>query len=122
MKKYETKDLYDDFPDDASCLNWLMNTRFPDGVVCPDCQKKTKRNFITSRKSYSCQKCGHQLYPTAGTIFHKSSTPLTLWFYVIYLMAKTQGTISAKQIEREIGVTYKTAWRMRKLIREQSDF
>ncbi len=52
------------------------------------------------------------IYPTAGTIFHKSTTSLKMWFYAIYLMASTRCGISAKQIQRETGVTYKTAWRM----------
>ena len=61
------------------------------------------------------------MHPTANTIFHKSRTSLTTWFYTIYLMAQTRGGISAKQIERETGVTYKTAWRMCKLIRSRLD-
>ena len=63
--------------------------------------------------------CGHYLYPTAGTIFHKSSTSLHLWFYAMYLMTSTRCGISAKQLERELGVTYKTAWRMFTLIRNE---
>jgi transposase len=70
-----------------------------------------------SRPSYSCDHCGHHVHPTADTIFHKSPTPLTIWFYAIHLMAQTRCGISAKQIQRETGVTYKTAWRMFKQIR-----
>ena len=62
---------------------------------------------------------GHHIHPTAGTIFHKSSTSLHLWFYAMYLMTSTRCGISAKQLERELGVTYKTAWRMFNLIRNQ---
>ncbi|MGO9120787.1 MAG: IS1595 family transposase [Desulfomonilaceae bacterium] len=76
---------------------------------------------MTTRRSYSCQECGNHVHPTAGTIFHKSTTALTTWFYAIYLMASTRGGISAKQIQRETGVTYKTAWRMFKLIRSRLD-
>ena len=61
--------------------------------------------------------CGYQISPTANTVFHKSPTPLTVWFYVIYLMSQTRGGISAKQIQRETGVTYKCAWRMCKQVR-----
>lgn len=67
---------------------------------------------MRTRKSYSCETCGHHVHPTAGTIFHKSSTPLTLWFEAIFLMTATRAGISAKQLERTLGVTYKTAWRM----------
>lgn len=54
----------------------------------------------------------------AGTLFEKSSTPLRLWFYALYLVTKTRAEISAKQLQRELGVTYKTAWRMRTMIRK----
>jgi len=70
-----------------------------------------------SRPSYSCDQCGHHVHPTAGTIFHKSSTSLKTWFHAIYLMASTRCGISAKQVERETGVTYKTAYRMFNKIR-----
>ena len=59
------------------------------------------------------------MHPTAGTIFHKSSTGLHLWFYAMYLMTSTRCGISAKQLERELGVTYKTAHRIFKMIRTQ---
>jgi transposase-like protein len=61
---------------------------------------------------YSCDHCGTQISPMAGTIFEHSSTSLRLWYYAMYLMASTRCGISAKQIQRETGVTYKTAWRM----------
>jgi len=67
---------------------------------------------VRSRKVYECDFCGYQISPTAGTILHKSPTPLTHWFYAMFLMASTRTGISAKQLERELGVTYKTAWRM----------
>ncbi|MDA1330255.1 MAG: IS1595 family transposase [Chloroflexi bacterium] len=85
---------------------------------CPNCAKESRFYRIRTKKVYGCEHCGYQISPTAGTIFHKSSTSLTTWFYVIYLMAQTRGGISAKQIERETGVTYKTAWRMCNLIRK----
>lgn len=121
MQRYTIRDFQKDFPNDEACLEWLKNRRWPDGIHCKQCDAVTKHHYIDSRKSYSCQECGHHVHPTAGTIFHKSSTPLTLWFYTIYLMAQTRGGISAKQIERETGVTYKTAWRMCKLIRSRLD-
>jgi transposase len=121
MKRYTIKDFRQDFPDDEACLEWLKNYRWPNGIHCPICSKVTKHHFIASRKSYSCQDCGHHVHPTADTVFHKSSTPLTTWFYTIYLMAQTRGGIAAKQVERETGVTYKTAWRMCKLIRSRLD-
>ena len=122
MKRYSLKDMQREFPDDKTCLDWLLNKRYPNGITCKNCGViNAKHHFIVSRKSYSCQECGHHVHPTAGTIFHKSSTPLTLWFYAIYLVAQTRTGISAKQLERELGVTYKTAWRMFKMIRTRLD-
>ena len=76
---------------------------------------------IASRivRAYDCDSCGYHLHPTAGTIFHKSATSLHLWFYAMYVMASTRCGISAKQLERELGVTYKTAWRMFNKIRNE---
>jgi transposase len=120
MQRYTLKDMQREFPDDETCLDWLFNYRWPQGITCKNCGViNAKHHYIASRKSYSCQECGHHVHPTAGTIFHKSSTPLTLWFYAIYLMAQTRTGISAKQLERELGVTYKTAWRMFTLIRSR---
>jgi len=117
MKRYTLKDFQAQFPDDSSCLEWLKNHLYPDGIFCESCKRVTKHHRVASRPSYSCDNCGHHVHPTADTIFHKSSTPLTTWFYAIYLMSATRCGISAKQIERETGVTYKTAWRMFKQIR-----
>jgi transposase len=105
------------FPDNDACLEYLKRKFFADGTECPKCGKSSKFHRITGRSAYSCQYCRHHVYPTAGTIFHKSSVSLQLWFFAIYLMSSTRCGISAKQLEREIGVTYKTAHRMFKQIR-----
>ena len=115
--KYTIRDFQTEFPNDDVCLKWLKDFLYPAGIECHKCGKVTKHHKVVSRKSYSCDVCGHHVHPTAGTIYHKSSTPLTLWFYAIYLMSSTRCGISAKQLERELGVTYKTAWRMFKQIR-----
>jgi transposase len=105
------------FPDSNACLEYLKAKFFPDGADCPKCGKVSKFHRIKGRSAYSCQYCGHHVYPTAGTIFHKSTVSLQLWFFAVYLMSSTRCGISAKQLEREIGVTYKTAHRMFKQIR-----
>lgn len=105
------------FPDNNACLEYLKERFFADGTECPKCGKASKFHRIKGRSAYSCQYCGHHVYPTAGTIFHKTTVSLQLWFYAIYLMSSTRCGISAKQLEREIGVTYKTAHRMFKQIR-----
>ena len=110
--KYTITDLRRDFPDDAACLAWLVDWLYPDGIFCVKCNKVTPHHAMRTRKSYSCETCGHHVHPTAGTIFEKSSTPLTLWFEAIFLITATRSGISTKQLERTLGVTYKTAWRM----------
>ncbi|MGH2934480.1 MAG: IS1595 family transposase [Gaiellaceae bacterium] len=100
------------FPDNAACLDYLRDKFFPEGTECPKCGKPSKFHRIKGRSAYSCQHCGHHVYPTAGTIFHKTTVNLQLWFYAIFLMASTRCGISAKQLEREIGVSNKTALRM----------
>jgi transposase len=117
MNKYTRKDFDKEFTADEDCLNWLMNHRYPQGVECPVCQKTTKHHKLTNRPVFECDNCGHQISPLANTIFHKSSTSLRIWFQAIHLMASTRCGISAKQLQRETGVTYKTAWRMFKQIR-----
>src|SRR5436305_6576053 len=121
--KYSRMEFMHEFPNDDACLEFLCRNRYSDDGIhaqCPKC--KTEREFkryehSQQRQAWTCQACGKHLAPTAGTIFHKSSTSLHLWFYAMYLMASTRCGISAKQIEREIGVTYKCAWRMCKQIR-----
>ena len=106
-----------DFPDDEACLDYLISQLYPDGIFCPACERVTKHHREKARPSYSCQFCGHREHPMVGTIFQDSATSLRLWFYAIYLMASTRCGISAKQLERELGVTDKTAWRMFNKIR-----
>ena len=110
------------FPDDRTCLEWLWRKRFSeDGshADCPACDRERKFHRVNGRPTYDCDTCGHHINPTAGTIFHKSSTSLHLWFYAMWLMTSTRCGIAAKQLERELGVTYKTAWRMFTLIRNE---
>ncbi len=118
--QYSLMEFSREFPDDAACLEHLWRSRFSeDGAHahCPKCKRERKFHKVASRPSWSCDSCGHHIHPTAGTIFHKSATSLQLWFYVMYVMTSTRCGVSAKAIEREIGVGYKTAWRMCNLIR-----
>lgn len=118
MQKFTIQQFQERFPDDNACLDWLRNFLYPETIKCENCGKDARYYRIKTRKVYGCEHCGHQISPAANTIFHKSRTPLTLWFYTIYLMAQTRGGISAKQVQRETGVTYKTAWRMCNQIRK----
>src|SRR5215207_669875 len=71
------------FPTNSACLDYLKERFYADGTPCPSCKRDTKFHRIRGRSAYSCQFCGHQVYPTAGTIFHKSTVNLHLWFYAI---------------------------------------
>src|SRR2546425_8315853 len=105
------------FPNDAACLDVLRDHIYPDGITCRSCKEIRPHHRLTQRRAYSCDYCGTHVYVLAGTIFAKTTTPLTSWFYAMFLMGSTRCGISAKQLERELGVTYKTAWRMFKQIR-----
>lgn len=120
--QYSLMEFMNDYPDDAACLDALWRERYaPDGhhTHCPKCDRERKFHRTSTRASYTCDSCGHHIHPMAGTIFEKSTTSLQLWFYCMYLMASTRAGISAKQMERELGVTYKTAHRMMKKIRTE---
>ncbi|HEU4966933.1 MAG TPA: IS1595 family transposase [Candidatus Saccharimonadales bacterium] len=116
--KYTVKDLRVDFPDEEACLAWLVEWLHPNGITCKKCGKVTKHYKDKNRRSYSCSQCGNHMHPTAGTIAHNSHVPLTDWFYAIYMMSTNKAGTSAKQIERELGCSYRTAWRMMHQIRK----
>src|SRR5437868_5729756 len=114
-----TRNQFDkDFPNDDVCLEQIKQSRWPSGMIyCATCEKERKHYRVTGRMAYACDRCGHHIYPLVATIFQKSSTPLRIWFQAMYLMGSTRCGISAKQIQRETGVTYKTAWRIFRQIR-----
>jgi transposase len=116
--RYTVAEFNAEFPTDDSCLEYIKEQRWPDGIThCEKCGKEEKHHRVAGRTAYACQACGNHIYPLAGTVFEKSTTSLKLWFYAMYLMGSTRCGISAKQIQRETGVTYKTAWRMFRQIR-----
>lgn len=117
MSKYTIKHFQADFPDDDACLTYIFNRKYGANPTCPKCNKQGFYR-IKNRKCYACAWCSHQLHPTSGTIFHKSPTKLTLWFYALYLAAQSKNGVSAKELERQLGVTYKCAWRIAYKIRE----
>jgi transposase-like protein len=121
--KYSVQEFLREFPDDNACLEWLWRNRYSeDGVHarCPKCEQERefkRYDMKQSRQSWTCLGCGHHIHPTAGTIFAKSSTSLRHWFYAMFLVSSSRCGIAAKQLEREIGCSYKTALRMLHLIR-----
>lgn len=111
--KYSIRNLKRDFPTDEACLEVIFDALHSRSCSCGGTYRK-----VMGRKQYQCSKCRFQIAPTAGTIFHKSDTPLTLWFHAILVFSNAKSGISAKQMERDLGVTYKCAWRILSLIRE----
>lgn len=105
------------YPSNNACLEALFLARFDPVDVCPGCMKRSKFSKLKQRKCYSCQWCGYHIYPLAGTIFHKSRTPLKKWFFAIFLFANSKNGVSAMELHRQLGVTPKCAWRMAKHIR-----
>ena len=117
QSRYTFSEFDREFPDDGACLEWLRTHLYPEGIACPKCERVTPHYRVTNRPCYACEYCGHHEYPMKGTIFENSATLLRLWFHGFFLMSQTRCGISAKQLERELGVTYKTAWRMFNKIR-----
>lgn len=107
------------FHNDTACLEEIRKIRYPEGIFCTNCNRITKHYRIINRPAYGCILCRKHTYPLVTTVFEKSSTPLRLWFYAIFLMTHTRGTISSIQLQKELGVTYKTAWRIKKRVSEQ---
>lgn len=106
------------FPDEAACLEHLKNVRYGERHQCTKCGKVAKYYRVKARRSYECEHCGHQIYPTAGTPFENTRTPLQDWFWVMFMFCTTRNGVAAKEVQRQLGVTYKTAWRMCNLIRQ----
>ncbi len=105
------------FPTEESCLEHLMRTRFGERHACDKCGKDAKFYRVKERRSYACEHCGFQVYPTAGTPFDRTRTPLRDWFFVMFQFVTSRNGVAAKEVQRQLGVTYKTAWRMCDLIR-----
>lgn len=117
MEKFSLEQFLKKYSSDDKCLDEIFSKRYPQGVSCAKCERVTKYYKIRGRKAYSCEFCRTQISPLSGTIFEKSSVSLQLWLYAMFIMVKTRSGISAKQLQRELGVSYKTAHRMFKRIR-----
>src|SRR5271166_667015 len=98
------------FPDEASCAAFLSERRWPEGFVCPGCGEQRAAALKSRAYTYECLDCGRQTSATAGTVMHRSKLPLTTWFWAAHLMATHSNGMSARQLEDQLGVTYKTAW------------
>lgn len=115
---FSVRDFFARFPDDEACLQHIMDVRFGMKHVCRKCGVESTFHRMSDRRAFACAACGDHVYPTAGTVFEDTRTPLQLWFYAIYLFVTTRHGVSGKELQRQLGVTYKTAWRMGMKIRE----
>jgi transposase len=116
---YTVAHLHREFPNDGACLEYIKEQRWPNGVTkCEKCNIERKHSRVSGRTAYACDHCGNHIYPLKGTVFERSATSLKTWFYVMYLMATAGCGITAKRIQRETGVTYKTAWRTLRHLRQ----
>jgi transposase len=104
------------YPTTEACLEELRKLKYPEGIFCEKCKTISKHYKVKGRTAYACKNCRSQVFPLTETIFEKTTTPLTVWFYAMFLMIHSRGVLSVKQLQRELGVTYKTAWRMYKSI------
>lgn len=118
MKHITLQQFTAQFPNNESCLDHIMQVRYGMQSICPKCNEETKFSRVTNERAYACQWCGHHVYPCVGTPFEDSRTPLALWFYAIYLFSTSRHGVPAKELERQLGVTYKCAWRMGHQIRK----
>lgn len=115
--RYSKRQFDAEYPDDDACLESVFKNRFGHLKFCPHCGAETTFYRVKKRQCYACQWCSYQLFPLANTIFRSTNIPLKDWFYAIYLVSVSKNGVSAKELERHLGVSYKTAWRMMKQIR-----
>lgn len=101
--------LVEQFSDEEACRKHLAELRWPDGVKCLRCESD-KVNGPSKRHLYECAECGYQFSVKVGTVFNDSKLPLWKWFVATYLMCESKKGMSANQLKRTLGVTYKTAW------------
>jgi predicted DNA-binding transcriptional regulator YafY len=118
IKQLRISELAHSFTDNDSCLEWLKNQLYPEGIICSKCKSITRHYKVSHKPCYVCSKCGSHVYPAAGTLFHKSTTPLPTWFRIIYDISAPDCRLTAKDLQRQYGMTYKTAWRIYKKVKE----
>jgi transposase len=118
VQAFSVRQFFQRFPNDDACLEHVMSVRYGLRHVCDKCLNLSTFHKLAKRPAYVCAHCGHHVYPCAGTVFQDSHTPLTVWFYAIYLFVTTRHGVSGKELQRQLGVTYKTAYRIGMQIRK----
>jgi transposase-like protein len=126
VKKYESKyrtakanliDVVHRFHSEEVCRDYLRQIRWPNGVVCYRCGSDSVSE-ITTRSQFDCNACRNRFSVTSGTLFDNTKLPLWKWFAAVYLMVESKKSMSANQLKRTLGTTYKTAWYLCHRIRE----
>ncbi len=112
------QDFFNKFSTDEACLERLMMLRFGNPMYCPKCGAEGRFAKLKKLPAYACPTCGHHIHPMVGTPFERSRTPLQKWFYAMYLFTTSRHGVPAKELQRQLGVTYKTAWRMGHALRK----
>ena len=110
-------ELFERFGTEEKCRDYLEELRWPEGVKCPRCESESISR-ITTRNQLDCNDCRYRFSVTTGTLFHDSHLPLTKWFMATYLVTESKKGISAKQLQRMLKVSYKTAWYLAHRIRD----
>ena len=118
--EFSVREFFARFPDEDACLQHIMNVRFGGATMdCPSCGvAQVTFHKLRERRVFACPECRFQIAPTANTILHDTRTPLVSWFYAMYLFCTTRHGVSGKELQRQLGVTYKTAYRMGMQIRK----
>jgi len=106
------------FPTEKAAIDYFYKVRYDNKLTCPHCGARVYLYRTNRQKVCICHNCENTFSPFSNTIFEKSKTDMRAWFYAIHLIINDKKGISSYQLQREIGVTHKTAWRMLRLIRE----
>lgn len=111
------QEFFKAFPDDDTCLGYLMKLRHGEILECLKCGRTGKFHRVRRHPAFECAWCGFEIYPMVGTMFHRSHVPLQKWFYALYLFTTTRHGVPAKELQRQLGISYPSALRMAHKIR-----
>ena len=111
-KRLTIEQFRERFPDDDACLGFLFKKNYGNLLNCPKCGREPNFKRVKNRRAYQCSTCAFHIYPTAGTVWHQSTIPLSYHFYACYLFTTTRNGVAAKELERQLNICYKTALRM----------
>lgn len=114
QKGMSITDLHERFGTEAACERVVFQARWADGFVCPKCQGRHASQFVRhGRRFWQCSDCRRQTSLVAGTLFEHTRLPLTTWFQAIYLITQSKNNVSALELKRYLGVSYRAAWRIK---------